>query len=60
MLPHPWHRPGYARLLTPVLRHRIAQGRRELKDRFDQALAAVQADGTYERIRAKYFDFDIK
>jgi polar amino acid transport system substrate-binding protein len=32
----------------------------ELKSRFDLALAALQADGTYDRIRAKYFPFDIR
>jgi polar amino acid transport system substrate-binding protein len=31
-----------------------------LKALFDQALDAVIADGTYDRIRAKYFSFDIK
>jgi polar amino acid transport system substrate-binding protein len=31
-----------------------------LRNRFDQALAALQADGTYDRIRAKYFTFDIR
>ncbi|KAB0264965.1 transporter substrate-binding domain-containing protein [Microvirga brassicacearum] len=32
----------------------------DLKRRFDNALSALQADGTYDRIRAKYFSFDIK
>lgn len=31
-----------------------------LKDRFNAAIARVMADGTYDRIRAKYFSFDIK
>ncbi|HEX8662570.1 MAG TPA: transporter substrate-binding domain-containing protein [Beijerinckiaceae bacterium] len=31
-----------------------------LKALFDQALDTVIADGTYDRIRAKYFSFDIK
>ncbi|HEX8167369.1 MAG TPA: transporter substrate-binding domain-containing protein [Beijerinckiaceae bacterium] len=31
-----------------------------LKALFDRALDAVIADGTYDRIRAKYFSFDIK
>ena len=31
-----------------------------LKDRFNAAIAQVMADGTYDRIRAKYFSFDIK
>ncbi len=30
-----------------------------LRDRFDAALAAIRADGTYNAIEAKYFDFDI-
>ncbi|WP_201192223.1 ABC transporter substrate-binding protein [Pseudomonas fluorescens] len=30
-----------------------------LAGRFNQALAAIRADGTYDRIRQKYFDFDI-
>lgn len=32
----------------------------ELRARFNRALAQVKADGTYDRIRAKYFPFDIK
>lgn len=31
----------------------------ELKAMLDNAIDAVQADGTYARIRAKYFDFEI-
>jgi polar amino acid transport system substrate-binding protein len=31
-----------------------------LLERFDAALRQVVADGTYDRIRAKYFPFDIK
>lgn len=30
-----------------------------LAERFNQALAAIRADGTYDTIRKKYFDFDI-
>ncbi|WP_080482193.1 ABC transporter substrate-binding protein [Pseudomonas syringae] len=30
-----------------------------LAGRFNQALAAIRANGTYEKIRLKYFDFDI-
>jgi polar amino acid transport system substrate-binding protein len=30
-----------------------------LRDRFDAALVAIRADGTYNAIEAKYFDFDI-
>jgi polar amino acid transport system substrate-binding protein len=32
----------------------------ELKARFDAAIGEVMANGTYDRIRAKYFPFDIK
>nr|WP_255616521.1 transporter substrate-binding domain-containing protein [Microvirga puerhi] len=31
-----------------------------LKDQFDKAIDQVIADGTYDRIRTKYFSFDIK
>ena len=30
-----------------------------LKDKFNKAIAAIRADGTYDSIRKKYFDFDI-
>ncbi|WP_426114331.1 ABC transporter substrate-binding protein [Pseudomonas sp. DSP3-2-2] len=30
-----------------------------LAGRFNQAIAAIRANGTYEKIRLKYFDFDI-
>lgn len=30
-----------------------------LRERFNNALAAIRANGTYEQIRKKYFDFDI-
>jgi len=30
-----------------------------LAGRFTQAIAAIRANGTYENIRLKYFDFDI-
>jgi len=32
----------------------------DLRVRFNRAIAQVKADGTYDRIRAKYFSFDIK
>jgi polar amino acid transport system substrate-binding protein len=32
----------------------------DLKARFDKAIEQIMADGTYDRIRAKYFSFDIK
>ncbi len=31
----------------------------ELREKFNAAIAAVRADGTYEEITKKYFDFDI-
>jgi polar amino acid transport system substrate-binding protein len=31
-----------------------------LREQFNRAIAQVKADGTYDRIRAKYFSFDIK
>jgi len=32
----------------------------DLRERFNRAIAQVKADGTYDRIRAKYFSFDTK
>jgi len=32
----------------------------ELRSRVNKALAEIIADGTYDKIRAKYFDFDIR
>ena len=31
-----------------------------LKDAFDTALATIKANGVYDRVRAKYFPFDVK
>ncbi len=31
----------------------------DLRDAFNQALATILANGTYQRINRKYFDFDI-
>ena len=31
----------------------------DLKDQFNKALAAIRANGTYETLRRKYFDYDI-
>jgi polar amino acid transport system substrate-binding protein len=33
---------------------------KDLKEMFNRAIERVKADGTYDRIRAKYFDFDTK
>lgn len=38
----------------------LRKGDPALRDAFDKAIDAVQSDGTYDRIRAKYFPFDIK
>ncbi|WP_392567045.1 transporter substrate-binding domain-containing protein [Utexia brackfieldae] len=35
------------------------KGDDELREAFNQALIAIRADGTYQAIAAKYFDFDI-
>lgn len=38
----------------------VRKGDRALAEMFDAAIAKVEADGTYDRIRAKYFPFDIR
>jgi polar amino acid transport system substrate-binding protein len=38
----------------------LRKGDRALAEMFDAAIAKVKADGTYDRIRAKYIPFDIK
>ncbi|MCB5176225.1 transporter substrate-binding domain-containing protein [Microvirga lenta] len=50
---------------NPAYRHQsygigLRQEDTALKAQFDSAIAQVMADGTYDRIRAKYFPFDIK
>lgn len=35
----------------------VQKGNKALRDRLNQALAAIHADGTYERIEKKYFGF---
>ncbi len=37
----------------------LRQGDDELKQKFNDAIAKVRADGTYDEIAKKYFDFDI-
>jgi arginine/ornithine transport system substrate-binding protein len=37
----------------------LRKGDTELKEKFNQAIDAIRADGTWERIAQKYFDFDI-
>lgn len=38
----------------------VRKGDRALAEMFDAAIAKVEADGTYDRIRAKYVPFDIR
>jgi polar amino acid transport system substrate-binding protein len=38
----------------------LRQDDAKLKEAFDRALGTVMADGTYDRIGAKYFTFDVK
>lgn len=38
----------------------LRKGDKDLKEAFNQAIDRVIADGTYDRIRVKYFSFDIK
>ena len=49
---------------VPAFGEGVAVGLRkedaDLKEAFDRAIDRVMADGTYDRIRAKYFSFDIK
>ncbi len=37
----------------------IRKGEGHLVEAFNKALAAIRADGTYQKINAKYFDFDV-
>jgi len=37
----------------------VRKGDKELDDKFSAAIAAIRADGTYQKIDAKYFNFDI-
>lgn len=37
----------------------LRQDNGELRDRLDKAINHIREDGTYEKINAKYFDFDI-
>lgn len=38
----------------------VRRGDRGLKEMFDRAIDKVMADGTYDRVRAKWFPFDIR
>ena len=38
----------------------LRKGDVALKDAFDKALAETFSDGSFERIRARYFDFSIR
>jgi len=37
----------------------IRKGEDKLREKFNKAIAAIRANGTYKKIHAKYFDFDI-
>jgi arginine/ornithine transport system substrate-binding protein len=37
----------------------LRKGDTELKEMFNQAIDAIRANGTYEKIQKKYFDFDV-
>ena len=37
----------------------LRKGDTALKDKFNAAIAAIRADGTYKKIQDKYFDFDV-
>ena len=37
----------------------MRKGSDDLKKMFNDAIAAVRADGTYQKIQSKYFDFDV-
>ncbi|NMM45948.1 ABC transporter substrate-binding protein [Rhodospirillaceae bacterium KN72] len=37
----------------------IRKGEDELREKLNDAIDAIRADGTYDKIQAKYFDFDI-
>ena len=49
--------PAYRRELYGIAMRKDDEA---LRDRFNHAIAQVKADGTYDRIRTKYFPFDIK
>jgi polar amino acid transport system substrate-binding protein len=49
--------PAYRRESYGIGLRKEDQG---LSERFNRAIAQVKADGTYDRLRAKYFSFDIK
>lgn len=37
----------------------IREGETELRDRLNSAIEAIRADGTYQTVQDKYFDFDV-
>ncbi|HBS78598.1 MAG TPA: amino acid ABC transporter, partial [Pseudomonas sp.] len=37
----------------------VRKGNDELREKLNKALAEIRADGTYEKINAKYFPFNI-
>ncbi len=37
----------------------VRKGDDELREAFNAAIDKIRADGTYQKINAKYFDFDV-
>ncbi len=37
----------------------IRKNEEELKTKINEALAAIMADGTYDKLASAYFDFDV-
>ena len=37
----------------------LRKGSDELREAFNMAIKAIRDDGTYQKINAKYFDFDL-
>ena len=37
----------------------VSKSNQDLVDRFNKAIEAIRANGTYQKINAKYFDFDV-
>ncbi|WP_176082713.1 transporter substrate-binding domain-containing protein [Martelella sp. HB161492] len=51
--------PADVEIYGPGIGIGLRQSDTELKDKFNAAIAAVRADGTYDAISKKYFSFDI-
>ena len=44
---------------NPGMRIAIRKQDQDLVDLFNKALATIRANGTYQKINAKYFEFDV-